>query len=144
MAITSVHLKEHSAKKNAVFVSLIVLGNAIGNLLLAMGMNHMPGLLAVPFLDYLRNAFSSASLLGGTFLVTVSMVAQLYMYTWADLSYVLPVTASGYLVTAVLSKYVLQENVSVFRWVGVVLISFGVLFVARTPSDTKHLESVQQ
>ncbi len=144
MAVTSLHPKEHSPLKNAVFVLLIVLGNTVGNLLLAIGMNRMPGLVAVPFIDYLRDAFSSGSLLGGTFLVTLSMVAQLYMYTWADLSYVLPVTASGYLVTAVLSKYFLQEHVSMYRWLGVLLISFGVLFVARTPSDTKHLESVAQ
>ncbi len=144
MANTRVPRKEDSTLKNAVFVLLIVFGNTIGNSLLAWGMNHMPALLAIPFHTYLRSAFTSGPLLGGTFLVTVSMVAQLYMYTWADLSYVLPVTASGYLVTAILSKFFLQEQVSVYRWAGVALISLGVLFVAPTPSDTKHLESVPQ
>jgi len=70
----------------------------------------------------------------------VSMFSQLTMYTWADLSYILPVTASGYVVTAILGKFFLKEQISTFHWIGVVIISFGVFFVAETPPDTKHHE----
>ncbi len=66
------------------------------------------------------------------------MFAQLSMYTWADLSYILPVTASGYVITAILSKFFLAEHISPSRWIGVVVISLGVMCVAHTPADTKH------
>ncbi len=144
MATSGASPHEASPAKNAIFVLLIVLAQTWGNLLLAVGMNHMPGLLAISFSAYLHDAFTSISLVSGTLLVTVSMFAQLSMYTWADLSYVLPVTASGYIVTAILSRFILQEQVSVSRWVGVALIAFGVVFVARTPSETKDLERVEQ
>jgi uncharacterized membrane protein len=72
------------------------------------------------------------------------MFAQLSMYTWADLSFVLPVTASGYVVTAILGKLFLNEAVSISRWVGVVIIAFGVVLVAETRADTKHLEGTNQ
>jgi drug/metabolite transporter (DMT)-like permease len=124
--------------KNAVFVSLIVLSNTFGNLLLAISMVAMPSIFSVPAHAYLLLILSRGSFLSGTFLITLSMFAQLSMYTWADLSYVLPVTASGYVVTAILSRFLLQENVSLSRWIGVLIISFGVVLVARTPSDTKH------
>lgn len=124
--------------KNALFVALIVFGNTFGNLLLALSMARMPSLFATPFQDYTVSLLSSPYFLSGTFLITLSMFAQLSMYTWADLSYVLPVTASGYVVTAILGKFFLQESVSFARWIGVVVISFGVCLVAHTPPDTKH------
>jgi drug/metabolite transporter (DMT)-like permease len=130
--------------KNVLFVMLIVFGSTFGNLLLAVSMAHMPSIFLIPFPDYMGQMFGNVSFLAGTSLITLSMFAQLSMYTWADLSYVLPVTASGYVVTAILSKFFLQESVSISRWIGVVIISFGVALVARTPSDTKHLEGAEQ
>jgi drug/metabolite transporter (DMT)-like permease len=127
--------------KNALFVVLIVLGNTFGNLLLAISMARMPSFSSVPFPQFLQLVLSNGFFLGGTFLSALSLLAQLTMYTWADLSYVLPVTASGYVVTAILGRFFLQEHVSVFRWIGVVIISLGVFFVAETPPDTKHLET---
>jgi drug/metabolite transporter (DMT)-like permease len=141
MGISTVHdlgVAERKSLKNAAFVLLIIFGNTFGNLLLAIGMNRMPPLFAVSFGRYLVAAFTDVALLAGTFLVTVSMFSQLYIYTWADLSYVLPVTASGYVLSAILGKYVLSEHVSISRWLGVGAITLGVLFVAPTPADTKH------
>lgn len=136
--------KTQSALKNAIFITLVVFSNTIGNLLLAVGMTHMPDIMAVPFSSYLCAAVVNVFLAVGTVLLIVSMLAQLSLYSWADLSYVLPVTASGYVVTALLSKFFLQEHVSVSRWVGVIVISVGVFFVAETPSDTKHAGSHNQ
>lgn len=133
-----------SLLKNALFVALIVFGNTFGNLLLAVSMAHMPNIFDIPFQNYLFAMVGSRFFLSGTFLITLSMFAQLSMYTWADLSYVLPVTAIGYVVTAILGRFLLQETVSLSRWVGVVIISFGVILVAHTPADTKHLEGTNQ
>ena len=129
--------------KNAVFVALIVFGNTIGNLCLAISMSQMPGFRSVILQSYMGSVLTNPFFLAGTFLITLSMFAQLSMYTWADLSYVLPVTASGYVVTAVLGKLFLREHVSISRWIGVVIISFGVLLVAQTRADTKHAEGVE-
>ena len=128
------------ALKNAVFVALIVIGNTVGNLFLAISMNRMPAFASVPWLSYAAMVLFSPAFLLGTFLIAVSMFAQLTMYTWADLSYVLPVTASGYVITALLGKFFLAEKVSITGWIGVVVISFGVVLVAETRPDTKHLE----
>jgi drug/metabolite transporter (DMT)-like permease len=121
-----------------------VFGNTVGNLSLAISMSLMPAFSQVPLLNYATAVLTSPAFLVGTALIALSMFAQLSMYTWADLSYVLPVTASGYVVTAVLGKFFLHETVSVSRWTGVVVIAFGVLLVAETRADTKHLEEVQE
>ena len=132
------------ALKNAVFVALIVLGNTFGNLLLAISMNLMPPFSSVSWLQYAGAVLTSPFFLGGTFLIALSMFAQLTMYTWADLSYILPVTASGYVITTILGKLVLDERPSISRWFGVVVISLGVFLVAETPADTKHAKGAEQ
>jgi uncharacterized membrane protein len=56
------------------------------------------------------------------------------LLSWADLSYVMPVTAIGYVVTAFAARIFLGENVSLARWIGIVLITAGVTLVGRTDS----------
>jgi drug/metabolite transporter (DMT)-like permease len=123
---------------NRLFIVLVVATNTLGNILLGIGMERMPDFYAVPFLSYITTLGTSWQVLGGTALLVVWMIAQLSMFTWADLTYVLPVTSSAYILTAILSKFFLGEQISVARWIGIVIISFGVLLVSETPPDTKH------
>jgi drug/metabolite transporter (DMT)-like permease len=141
--LKSVEKNRRCALKNAVFVVLIVCGNTVGNLMLAISMIKMPDISSVPLTTYFSTMVTNPFFLGGTSLSALSLLAQLTMYTWADLSYVLPVTASGYVVTVILGKYFLHEQISIFHWIGVVIISLGVFFVAETPPDTKHLDAEQ-
>jgi drug/metabolite transporter (DMT)-like permease len=120
-------------RKNRIFIVLVVVSNAVGNLLLGNGMKQMPDFQVMSVFGYAVSLFGNLWILGGIALLIVWMVSQLTMFTWADLSYVLPVTASGYILTAILSKFFLGEIVSLTRWAGIVLISFGVVFVADTP-----------
>ena len=137
MPETQILQRRHVGTKNAVFVLLVVLTNTIGNVLLALGMNAMPDLFSTSLAAYAWTLFANVNIIGGTALLIVSLFAQLSLYSWADLSYVLPMTASAYVVTAILSKFVLHEQISLNRWAGVTLISFGVLLVSKTPVRTK-------
>jgi drug/metabolite transporter (DMT)-like permease len=58
--------------------------------------------------------------------------------SWADLTYVLPATAFGNVIVALLSKFWLHEPISLERWAGIVLITIGVGFVAQGPSRTER------
>ncbi len=119
--------------KNQIFIALIVISNTVGNLLLGIGMNKMPDFFSTPLLRYAGLLMTSLFILMGTLLLIIWMLAQLSMFTWADLTYVLPVTASAYVLTAILSKFFLDERISLARWAGVGLISLGVIFVSETP-----------
>lgn len=106
-------------------------------------MQRMPDFKGISVLSYTGDLLTNWYVVGGTILLIIWMVAQLSMFTWADLSYVLPVTASSYILTALLSKYFLGEQVSVARWIGIVIISSGVVLVSETPEDTKHHKEEQ-
>lgn len=65
-----------------------------------------------------------------------------------ELSYVLPMTASNYVLTALFAWLVLNENISPVRWAGTLAISVGVLLVALSKQNTdmsstarRHIQS---
>ncbi len=58
--------------------------------------------------------------------------------SWADLTYVMPATALGYVLLALVARFALHEHISPLRWLGIVLITSGVGFVAGGPELTKH------
>jgi drug/metabolite transporter (DMT)-like permease len=58
--------------------------------------------------------------------------------SWADLTFVLPATAFGYVIVALIARFMLNEPISLERWIGIVLITVGVGFVAHGPSLTER------
>ncbi len=91
--------------------------------------------------------------LAGIFLVVLNPIIALgvvflliffscYMtaLSWADLTYVLPATSVRYVVLTLIAKFVLHENVSLTRWLGILLISAGVGFVTQGPAFTPPKE----
>jgi uncharacterized membrane protein len=84
------------------------------------------------YLHVLRNPMVD----GGTVLLALGLFANLSLLSWADLSYVLPVTATGYAFSAIVGWAVLGEHVSRGRWVGVALITLGAILVGRTQPRT--------
>src|SRR6185437_735467 len=127
-----------SRLRNRTTIVFIVITNSVGNLLLALGTRHLPAFDPTALLSYFAVALVNGWILGGVAVLAVSMYAQLAMFTWSDLSYVVPMTASGYILTAVLGQVFLNEAVSVVRWAGIGLISVGVLLVAETGPRTVH------
>lgn len=127
-----------STLKTTLFLVGAVLSNSFGNLLLALGMDHMPDFFSTGFGHYLYLLLTNIYLIPGAALSAAYMVFQLSLFSWADLSFVVPVIASSYVVTTLLSRFILGESVQFERWLGVVLITIGVMFVMRTPANTKE------
>jgi bacterial/archaeal transporter family protein len=128
---TITQISHASSLKNWIFIALAVISNSIGNLLLGMGMKYIPSH-DMSIFSYAELLLTNIWIVMGTLLMIVFMIAQLSLFSWADLSYVLPVTATSYLLTAILTRVFLQENISVARWLGIVVVSFGVVLVSET------------
>jgi drug/metabolite transporter (DMT)-like permease len=65
----------------------------------------------------------------GVVLLIVWQLSRMALLSWADLSYVVPVTAVGYVVVALLGRIFLDERITMARWAGIVLIVGGVALV---------------
>jgi drug/metabolite transporter (DMT)-like permease len=76
-------------------------------------------------------------IVAGIALLIGFFASYLTALSWADLTYVLPATAFGNVIVALLSRFWLHEPISPARWAGILLITVGVGFVAQGPSRTE-------
>ncbi len=72
--------------------------------------------------------FSPYVLLGITLLI-LWLLSRMALLSWADLSYVLPVTSLGYVASALIGRFFLGEQISPVRWGGTLLIVAGTVLV---------------
>jgi len=116
-------------------VFLFIALKAVGNFALAWGMKHFAEPASANPLHYLRAMFEPA-VGAGVVLLLVSLLTRMALLSLADLSYVLPVTAIGYVLAALIGKYFLSEAVTPQRWLGTVLICLGAALVSSTTQST--------
>jgi len=107
---------------------------AIGDTLLARGMKSF-GAVAPSQIFHLFSAVVNPWDFMGIFFLLAFMSAYLSALSWADLTYVLPATAFGYVFIALIARFLLHEHISPVRWLGIVLITAGVGFVAGGPES---------
>lgn len=120
--------------KNFVILSLIVVLQVVGNVSLSRGMRHVGALEEVTpqaiFGFCIRTVTDPWVLIGVTLLIGF-FIMYLTALSRLDLSYVLPMTASTYILTALFAWLVLGESVSINRWAGTAVVSIGILLVGR-------------
>jgi drug/metabolite transporter (DMT)-like permease len=114
----------------------MVLSTTVGDILLARAMKQVgdlgllrrtKGLGAV-----IKAAMLNADMLAALSFFTVGFFTLLISLSWADLSLVVPATASLTFVTnAIAAKLFLGENVDRRRWVANILVCLGVALLAK-------------
>ncbi len=114
----SVEQPGRSDAKTRLFAAIVILTNVLGNLALSWGLKH-------------DGLFSPYVLLGVALLI-VWLLSRMTLLSWADLSYVLPVTSVGYVLTVFMGKYFFAEQITWQRWLGSGLIMGGMVVVGRT------------
>jgi drug/metabolite transporter (DMT)-like permease len=114
---------------------LFIALKAAGNLSLAWGMKHLPAAGANP-LAYISAMLDPFVAIGVVSLI-VALLTRMVLLSLADLSFVLPVTAVGYVIAAFLGKVVLNEVVTSRRWLGTILIFVGAALVSSTGEKSK-------
>lgn len=122
-------------RRNQLLVLLVVLSNVIGNVALSHGMRQTGSIISASPLDYLR-AFAKPWTVAGVLVLIIWMISDLALLSRADLSFVLPVTASAYVLIAVAGHFWLGERISLVRWLGIAAITAGVVLAEETPSRT--------
>lgn len=127
----------HLRTRTLVFVILMVLASSAGDIFLKRGMGGIdvqlnPASLGSAFVQ----TVVSGQIWVGIVCVLASFVLYLMLMSWADYSYVMPVSSFGYALVALLGVLVLGESVTLGRWAGVALICLGVVLVGRTEPRT--------
>jgi drug/metabolite transporter (DMT)-like permease len=115
----------------------VVLFSAFGDVSLSRGMKSV-GQISLSNFHQLFAALLNPWVIAGIAMLIFFFVSYLTALSWADLTYVLPASAIGYVIMALLAKFFLHETVSLTRWLGILLITAGVGFVAGGPAITIH------
>ena len=118
----------------------VALTAAVGDTLLSHGMQQV-GPVDLHHLSLLLAALTNLWVVAGILFLIGFFASYLTALSWADLTFVLPSTASSYVVVALLSHFWLHEHVSLARWAGILLIVGGVGFVSQGPALTEHTAS---
>jgi len=108
---------------------------ACGDVSLSRGMKAF-GAVTLASLPSVFTALLNPWVVLGILLLIGFFISYLTALSWADLTYVLPATAVSYILMVLLAKFFLDEHVTVWRWLGVALITIGVGFVATGPEAT--------
>ena len=114
---------------------LVIATNVLGNVSLSRGMHQVGRIVSASPLDYLR-AFANPWTLIGICVLVIWMLSDLALLSRADLSFVLPVTASAYVLVALGGHFLLRDHISWERWTGILLITIGVVLAEETPART--------
>jgi uncharacterized membrane protein len=126
-------------KKTYVLLFLLVLLGSVGNTILGKGMKDA-GDLDISRLSSIETGavqvLTSGTIWLGIALMLLFMVCHMLVLSWADYSFVMPFSAIAYALVPLLGYLFLHEQVSAARWVGIILILFGVLLINRTPPRT--------
>jgi uncharacterized membrane protein len=91
-------------------------------------MRHFSSVLALNPILYARALFNPYVALGIGALI-VGLLTRMALLSVADLSVVLPLTASGYVISTILGRLILREEVTAYRWLGTLLIFTGAVIV---------------
>ena len=129
--------------KTAVVLITAIVAQALGDVFLTKGMKAIESLESGAASDSVSQvihiglqAIQSPMVWFGTLLLIVFFALFSAALSWADLSFVLPATAFGYVLNVAAGSYFLGESVSNRRWIGAAIITLGVLFVSRSGERT--------
>ena len=139
--------------KTAAVLIIAILAQTAGNVFLTRGMKAVAATAASggsglmnaisQTLNVALHAMQSPEVIIGTVLLIVFFALYTAALSWADLSFVLPATAFGYVLNVAAGHYFLNEAVTNWRWLGAGIITLGVVFVSRSGERTTPVETSQ-
>lgn len=109
--------------------------SAFGNLSLTWGTRRLPQALTSHPLSYLSSMLDPF-IAAGIVMLVLALLTRLALLSLADLTFVLPMTAIGYVLAAILGRVFLHEQVSPTRWLAIFLIFAGAALVGSTSHST--------
>lgn len=126
--------------KTVLVVSVAALAAAVGEALISLGMRRMGDASAwgLANWDKVLLMFLHPLVLLGVAFTIIFFVLFSWSLSWADMSFVQPLTALSFVFGLLIARFWLGEAVSWWRWVGVLVIIAGVTLVSLDPRPFTH------
>jgi uncharacterized membrane protein len=108
---------------------------AIGVVCLSKGLKEIGELnsfTASEIFRLIKAGFTNRNMVLGVFFEAIFFVALLTLMSKGSVSFVWPLTSLSFVMTTLAAKFVLHEEVSTMRWMGVLLIMLGAGVITYT------------
>ena len=118
--------------KTPLLLFSLIIFSSLGEILSARAMKQIGEISFRPklLLRALPKFFTNLNLMVGVAFLAVSFFSFLSLLSYADLSFVVPLTAIGYITNTIGAKFLLKETISAARWMGTILVTFGVAIIS--------------
>lgn len=120
----------------AKFLLILIAGlifEAIGVVRLSEGLKQIGEIKQINVTEIIRvikDGATNQNILVGILFEAIFFGVLLYLLSQRDVSLIWPLTALGFVITAIAAKIRLHEEVSPLRWTGIVLIVLGAALVS--------------
>jgi drug/metabolite transporter (DMT)-like permease len=122
--------------KTALLLISLIACSSLGEILSAKGMQQV-GAVSLPpraLLSAIGRMVRNPYLCFGVVLLAASFFSFISLLSYADLSYVVPLTAVSYVTNTLGAKFLLGETIEARRWLGTVLVMMGVIMISLAAS----------
>lgn len=126
--------------KNILVLITLVTTQVLGDICLSQGMKEFGVIRSFSpskILEVLGYIITSPWIGLGVSILAFSMVIYWVAISEMDISYVLPIHGSSYVLNGLMAWLILKEQVSGMRWLATLLIAFGVLIVGWSEHQAK-------
>ena len=136
-------MKHHLTPQQYSILIAVMVTASLGDALLSRGMSQL-GPVSLHHPAILFHALFNLNIVAGILLLIGFFASYMTALSWADLTFVMPATAFGNVLIALLGRFWLHEHLSLSRWFGILLLTCAVGFVADGPARTEHPPSVSE
>jgi ceramide glucosyltransferase len=118
--------------KTFLLLCLLISSSSLGEIILAKGMQQIGDVSLRPraLLGALWRMMRNPWLFAGVACMAVSFFSFISLLSYADLSFVVPLTAVSYITNTIGARFFLNERISRARWLGTLLVAGGVVLIS--------------
>ena len=116
----------------AIMVVIIILSNAAGDVLIGRGMKQVGEVSTLNLRELwlvVKRVLANGSFLLGVVCLALSFFSFIYVLSWADMSFIVPVTSVVYVLSVLGAKVFLGEEINRMRWLGTLFVCLGVAVI---------------
>jgi len=117
---------------NYLILLLSILLAVVGQLLMKQGMNQFGAFPITQLHLKIIPMFLNPWVFAGLSAFGISSIFWLVILSRLNLSLVYPMVSLAYVLVALAAVFIFKENVSLIRWVGILIICFGVFLISRS------------
>ena len=117
-----------------ILIVICIIGAAVGQIALKSGMGQIGEISSIRQLlniGTLIRIFTNVRILAGLLCYGIATILWLGAMSTLNISFMYPLLSLSYVITALIALIFLRENVTLYHWIGIIMVVGGCLLIVR-------------